>query len=125
MNQYIANIYGTAGHAKVASQGGVELPETLNDLAFMLAREVNGDDAPMNKVAADSSAILEGLVQFDQSGRLMAQYQFSALEKQASEGDQAAHAALVDFLEMSDGEDEGGDDRLELVRAEIARRKLR
>lgn len=98
MNQIIAGIYGTGGQEKVASQGGRKI-ETLTDLALLIALE-GGDGSDHEKVASVQESALSDLVNFDRSGRAMAHYEFSQMEKEASEGNgEALTTFFADLLE--------------------------
>lgn len=89
MNQIIAGIYGTGGHEKVAAEGGEKIA-TLSDLALLMAAESGIDTNNIEKVASVHKSALDDLVSFDRSGRAMAHYEFSQMEKEASEGNTAA-----------------------------------
>lgn len=93
MNPILAGIYGTGGQEKVASADGQFSIETLNDLALAIAAE-SSDDGDIEKVASAGNEIFEHLVDFDQAGRSIAQLEYSAMEKAASEGDPSA---LLEF----------------------------
>lgn len=117
MNQIIAGIYGTGGHEKVASEGG-EHVSTLSDLAVLIAVESGVDTDNLEKVASAHASALDDLISFDRSGRAMAHYEFSQMEKEASEGNFSALEAFFSDLD-------GSDERVALkaaIRDELARR---
>ena len=118
MNQIIAGIYGTGGHEKVASEGG-DAVATLSDLAVLITAESGIDTGNLEKVASVHESTLEDLISFDRSGRAMAHYEFSQMEKEASEGDFSSLEAFFSDL------DEGTSERDALkaaIRDELARR---
>lgn len=90
MNELIAGIYGTGGHEKVASEEGGQAISSLRELATaeVLASGVNTKD--LEKVASATQARLEDLMSYDRSGRAMAHYEFSQMEKEAAEGNPEA-----------------------------------
>ena len=100
MNQIIANIYGTGGFEKVASEG---VPTTLSDLALMIAQQ-DSDGSDLEKVASDHGLILDNLVAFDRAGRSIAHQEFFQMEKAASEGDASALEEF--FSDVVEPEDE-------------------
>lgn len=113
MNQVIAGIYGTGGHEKVAYETG-ERVATLSDLAILLATESGVDTSDLEKVASVHESTLGDLISFDRSGRAMAHYEFSQMEKEASEGNTEALEAFFADTER--------DQLRQAARAELARR---
>jgi hypothetical protein len=101
MNQIIAGIYGTGGQEKVASADGERIT-SLSDLALLMVSESNlgGDD--LEKVASAHSSALDDLINFDRSGRAMAHYEFSEMEKAAASGDMSALEAF--FADLAGSE---------------------
>ena len=93
MNNVVANIYGTGGFEKVASAEG--LPETLHDLALMIAVDKVGGDN-LEKTASVQETCFSDLLSFDRAGRALAHQEFAELEKSASEGDLSG---LEEFFE--------------------------
>lgn len=115
MNELLANIYGTGGFEKTASENG-ELP-TLASLAESFAADaVGGGD--LEKVASAQESIFEHLVSFDRAGRAIAHHEFSQMEKSAHEGDASAIEA---FFSDVQGDPEEVNAR-DAVLAEIERR---
>ena len=92
MNPVVANIYGTGGFEKVASEEG--LPSTLYDLALMIAvGETGGDN--LEKTASVQEGHYHDLLAFDRAGRAMAHQEFVELEKMAHDGDESG---LTEFF---------------------------
>lgn len=116
MNQVIAGIYGTGGHEKVAYETG-ERVATLSDLAILLATESGVDTSNLEKVASAHDSVLGDLISFDRSGRAMAHYEFSQMEKEASEGN--TEALELFFADVGTSE---RDQMRQAIRAELARR---
>lgn len=102
MNPVVANIYGTGGFEKVASEEG--LPSTLYDLALMVAVGQTGGDN-LEKTASVQEQHYEELLAFDRAGRAMAHQEFVELEKMAHAGDESG---LQEFFAeyLDDGQDE-------------------
>ena len=119
MNELLANVYGTGGFEKTASEGGTDY-STLADLALAFANEaVEGEDH--EKVASAHQEIFDHLVSFDRAGRAIAHHEFSQMEKAAHEGDSSAlEAFFSDVLE--DVATPEPTDAREAVLAEIERR---
>ena len=119
MNELLANVYGTGGFEKTASEGGAD-HSTLADLALAFANEaVEGDDH--EKVASAHQEIFDHLVSFDRAGRAIAHHAFSQMEKAAHEGDSSALEAFFGDVIASSNEPEVPDARA-AVMAEIERR---
>lgn len=118
MNHIIAGIYGTGGHEKVASEGGEHIA-TLSDLAALMIVESGADTGNLEKVASAHGATLSDLASFDRSGRAMAHYEFSQMEKEASEGN---YAPLEAFFSDLDPEVSERDALKAAIRDELARR---
>ena len=114
MNELLANVYGTGGFEKTASENG-EMP-TLASLALTFANEAVGSE-DHEKLASAQSDIFEHLVSFDRAGRAIAQHEFSQMEKAAHEGDASAIEAF-----FSDMIEEEPTDVRAAVLAEIERR---
>lgn len=89
MNEILAGIYGTGGFEKVAQVGDTPI-QTLSDLAALITYENLPDEQDLTKVASVHNQVLEQLVDFDRSGRTIAQLEFSAMEKAAAEGNPEA-----------------------------------
>ena len=116
MNPYIANIYGTGGLEKTASAEGA--PETLYDLALMIAVDKVGGDN-LEKTASVQENYFGDLLSFDRAGRALAQQEFSQLEKQAAEGDTAALEEF--FSDVMEPQEEVSDIK-EAILAELVSR---
>ena len=129
MNPLLANIYGTFGGPdleKVAAEGGdiESMPNNLVELADLIAMSAIDENAPIEKTASVSVDIHADLVQIDQAGRMMAQAEFSQMEKQAAEGDPSALQEFFADLEV-DAEQEQRQQLRNAVAAELAARGLR
>lgn len=118
MNQIIAGIYGTGGHEKVASEGGEHIA-TLSDLAILMTVESGINTDNLEKVASAHSSVLGDLVSYDRSGRAMAHYEFSQMEKEASEGN---YGPLETFFADLEPEVSERDVLKAAIRDELARR---
>ena len=114
MNHIIANIYGTGGFEKVASAEGA--PETLYDLALMIAVDKVGGDN-LEKTASVQDSYLSDLLSFDRAGRALAHQEFGELEKSAAEGDTSG---LEEFF--SNGEEHPTSDLKQAILEELASR---
>jgi hypothetical protein len=126
MNPLLSNIYGTCGGPDLekAASEGFTLPANLSELADAITIEISPKGEIIEKVASTQTAILDDLVQVDMAGRMMAQAEFSEMEKQAAEGDPSALEAF-----FADVEENPDDERRKQLRhavgAEMQRRGLR
>ena len=116
MNHIVANIYGTGGFEKVASTEGT--PETLHDLALMIAVDKVGGDN-LEKTASVQDSYLSDLLSFDRAGRALAHQEFGVLEKLASEGDASG---LEEFFSDLIEEENPSGDLKEAILQELASR---
>lgn len=119
MNQIIAGIYGTGGHEKVAAAGGEKI-STLADLALLMTLEAGTSADDIEKVASVQGSVLEDLINYDRSGRAMAHYEFSQMEKEASEGNTEALEKF--FADLVPQEQTKTAALKEAIRQELARR---
>lgn len=105
MNSLLANIYGTGGFEKTASTKEQGYPDTLYDLALLIAVDkVGGDD--LEKTASVQETYFSDILAFDRAGRALAHQEFAELEKRAYAGDDSA---LREFFGVEESENEVSD----------------
>ena len=117
MNEILAGIYGTGGFEKKANANGE--PLTLSDLALMMLVDGTESKQDIEKLASVHEQVLGQLADFDRAGRAMSHYEFSEMEKKASEGDDSE---LREFLGAPASEDGGKENLKNAIREELKRR---
>lgn len=119
MNHIVANIYGTGGLEKTAS-AEEGLPETLYDLALMIAVDKTGGD-DLEKTASVHDNYFSDLLSFDRAGRALAHQEFYELEKAAAEGDTSGlEQFFADHIDQEETNELS--DMKEAILAELASR---